>query len=862
MTSDYFASIDWRKQAAMTAVNDVDIEKAFSDQASGFVENKVGDLMKDQHRIGFEIVKKNEDNTRMVGIFAFKVDKSLVFAPVFFINGEIKGPLLYRCDSKTFVPATKEWGNYLVESMELKEGKGRSTARRGDSPPMVRMNRIAFAPMGFGKAASSEQKELVYRLEKIAPGTYRAVRSEGNYNRQPLNNAGENSLGFKYGDGDGTVRVNMTDYTDSLTVDQSEKLKKDASAMIQFGDKNVSFTKSQVAELRDFVFDKEASCEWADIMMDAVSKEASANADILKSMLSEVDFGKAATAAVMGAAERNEQFAARLYEGHGHPDNLLPEKYVFTEKKAEAKPELTIVYDADLLKNASEEVKKEYFAQGFYITDTRPQDRVAKVDEYEDVVSSLNTHGVHSILKDDGSFEEDVLVLIDKTDDSWNSACCHGELAVQQADAKVNEICRRGPRGLAQKGYVYLIKDGKVLRTNSAMGIYTGDTMHFHGAKDTVEAGNAYLAFNKRSGDVKAVFLVDKVNNVDGVQMGTVYVSTPGCTGRSSVEFYKGDWEKKQIIVNKDLDFSNNDELVFGADTRFVKISLKDGDKDAYKAEAKSLEGIGGVKALDNFVMNRFGLPKITITKQDAMGKKAYVLSAFGEQSKPMNRVCALVKLAQDMTISGPDAYNIIKKADANGSTSFVWEPMEKSALRLRLVDQPSFQDEFDTEFGTPVRPTQAFRLRVHGDQTFERPSAIGDAMNPTTPTGLPDMTVANADPESLQGLADLYKLPHVFDHAVVGTLADTFNAMPLVRKYIPRLEEGVDALGRIKFMLHWCPNDFERAYGDDEMVNFESEVDSNFVSQGALLLKLLKKNDVLRENDDVEAANKAKDNN
>ena len=259
--------------------------------------------------------------------------------------------------------------------------------------------------------------------------------------------------------------------------------------------------------------------------------------------------------------------------------------------------------------------------------------------------------------------------------------------------------------------------------------------------------------------------------------------------------------------------------------------------------------------------MNRFGLPKITITKQDAMGKKAYVLSAFGEKSKPMNRVCALVKLAQDMTISGPDAYNIINKTDEKGETSFVWQPMEKSALRLRLVDQPSFQDEFDTEFGTPVRPVQAFKLRVHGDQTFERPSAIGDAMNPTTPTGLPDMTVANADPESLQGLADLYKLPHVFDHAVVGTLADTFNAMPLVRKYIPRLEEGVDALGRIKFMLHWCPNDFERAYGEDEMVNFESEVDSNFVSQGALLLKLLKKNDVLREDGDVGATNKEKDN-
>ena len=60
------------KSAAMTATNDDDIEKAFADQASGFIENKLGALMKDDNRIGFEIVKKNDDNTRMVGVFAFK----------------------------------------------------------------------------------------------------------------------------------------------------------------------------------------------------------------------------------------------------------------------------------------------------------------------------------------------------------------------------------------------------------------------------------------------------------------------------------------------------------------------------------------------------------------------------------------------------------------------------------------------------------------------------------------------------------------------------------------------------------------------------------------------------------------------
>mgnify|MGYP003398026846 CR=1 FL=1 len=113
---NYTFTNNWReKVASMTEIDDIDIEKTFSDMASGFVANKVGDLMKDEHRIGFEIVKKNDDNTKLLGVFAFKVDKELIFAPVFFLQGEIKGPLLYRCDTKQFLPATKEWASYLTE---------------------------------------------------------------------------------------------------------------------------------------------------------------------------------------------------------------------------------------------------------------------------------------------------------------------------------------------------------------------------------------------------------------------------------------------------------------------------------------------------------------------------------------------------------------------------------------------------------------------------------------------------------------------------------------------------------------------------------------------------------------------------
>ena len=149
---------NWReKVAAMTETDDVDIEKTFSDIASGFVANKVGDLMKDQHRIGFEVVKKNEDNTRMLGVFAFKVDKELLFAPVFFLSGEIKGPILYRCDTKQFIPANKEWASYLIESIETAEGRGIDRSKLGDTSPMVSLDKIMMRPK---QASANAEKSI------------------------------------------------------------------------------------------------------------------------------------------------------------------------------------------------------------------------------------------------------------------------------------------------------------------------------------------------------------------------------------------------------------------------------------------------------------------------------------------------------------------------------------------------------------------------------------------------------------------------------------------------------------------------------------------------------------------------------
>jgi len=113
---------DWRKYAAST-YPDQDVEKAFLDQAYVFIQNKATPLMRDPYRLGFEIVFKNDDNSRMVGIFVFRIESDLLYAPVFFSNGQINGTdLLYRHNNKKFVPLNNDWCQYLISLSNYSEG--------------------------------------------------------------------------------------------------------------------------------------------------------------------------------------------------------------------------------------------------------------------------------------------------------------------------------------------------------------------------------------------------------------------------------------------------------------------------------------------------------------------------------------------------------------------------------------------------------------------------------------------------------------------------------------------------------------------------------------------------------------------
>jgi hypothetical protein len=89
------------------------LERTFADVAYARLRDKAPSML--DYLIGFQLIDKNEEETHAVGIFGFKVGSEWVYAPVFFINGELKGhELMYIKSQDAFVPMTEEWVNYIL----------------------------------------------------------------------------------------------------------------------------------------------------------------------------------------------------------------------------------------------------------------------------------------------------------------------------------------------------------------------------------------------------------------------------------------------------------------------------------------------------------------------------------------------------------------------------------------------------------------------------------------------------------------------------------------------------------------------------------------------------------------------------
>lgn len=138
---------------------DTSFEQAFSNLAHAYLRDKAPTLL--DHEIGFQLLDRNQENTKAVGVFAFKVGSQWIYAPVFFLNGDLKGhELLYIKNQDMFVPLKENWINYIINRKPniLGQGVDRNSSQLGMRYPDF--TQLSRSPTKFGSAKPS-LKEMV-----------------------------------------------------------------------------------------------------------------------------------------------------------------------------------------------------------------------------------------------------------------------------------------------------------------------------------------------------------------------------------------------------------------------------------------------------------------------------------------------------------------------------------------------------------------------------------------------------------------------------------------------------------------------------------------------------------------------------
>lgn len=101
------------KQADLGGDHQTQFEQSFAQLAYTYVVDRSPRLV--PYLVGFQVVDRDNEGTRAVGVFGFRVNDSWVYAPMFFMNGEIKGnELLYLKDFDLFAPMDDGWVNYIL----------------------------------------------------------------------------------------------------------------------------------------------------------------------------------------------------------------------------------------------------------------------------------------------------------------------------------------------------------------------------------------------------------------------------------------------------------------------------------------------------------------------------------------------------------------------------------------------------------------------------------------------------------------------------------------------------------------------------------------------------------------------------
>lgn len=98
---------------AQQIVDETQLEKDFANMAYVFIQDVAPRIV--EYILGFEIVERNDDGSKVVGIFGLKIGDEFYYIPAFFTNNQIKGiDSIYSRKTNMTVPLTDAWVDQIL----------------------------------------------------------------------------------------------------------------------------------------------------------------------------------------------------------------------------------------------------------------------------------------------------------------------------------------------------------------------------------------------------------------------------------------------------------------------------------------------------------------------------------------------------------------------------------------------------------------------------------------------------------------------------------------------------------------------------------------------------------------------------
>ena len=844
---------------APESANQRQFEDDFGSLAYQFVQDRAPALV--PYMLGFEVVDRNEDGSKAVGIFGYKVDDDFYYIPAFFLNNQVRGvDMMLNKKTNQFVPLTEKWIDYVVNKHSIRIGSPASNEVRDTmrNPDLTFVQRPQTA---LGKIAEDSAPWTPKEAwEHIKEATARLL-SDPAFNEM---------LSGALGNGSVEKAAESTYVKDFMKKAGGPECMTSLLKALH----DVDFANAYLSLYKD---------------AEAVFTDKLANATIHVERMR-----KAAEA-------RPKVRVVDSTEGLVKASQDTPETDVGEEDK-----QLTV-----------EENARQIVEHDFTIEDTRPDEEAAKVTDDEALVDFEHRFnppdgvGKYNFMMSDGTAREGVLLKA-----IVSPSCSKNKtFVVFEDDGYV--LAEASPRSIVTTEFdEESVKDEKA---DAVKDLY-GKAIPMSDIEVGGEEAKPYLFIDDKGNAAGPFGIRFVISDGDNVRFGTgsvwnTSIETPDSSGLNESYGFM-DWDLSDKFHDKDGRPRNcgggdapcecrscgyDDFITIGSFSGLPKntsagiiipsdwkaIELKEARKYAkydpdesveerQKKDADMARNFADMKSKYTFAsatdileeMRSQGVERIKVASDGV----EYSLKVDGAPKVrgQMGYKEAAVELVTRFGLRPRRAFSVLSKVASAGSVRLLVQvPSLRKATEKQAQDnlvnvampapleqipsvdpytgipvyQSPYVDMTQGQYtGVPGLPpeggmTRGINIGGEMERTMgqdEYPDEHNDSMDGALPI--------DEEARRLAEEAAAAGQRHVFDQAAIGGLAKVYDVASVVDSYIPDFMDTIDRLGRILFLFYWKHEDFNKRYGNDDMVQMEDQLRSVFKQMGELTLGLKEK--------------------